>query len=495
MDPVQQTTPSASQNPSTYTRPSDPSQYIRTYAKDVAQLTNTAAPVSALSQPAPSAAPHTQSTTDGVTVTEYDASPINRSGDVSPKQFKQEVVDLSASDSDGIFAGKELAQAPAPLQGGLGSFGGGSLSAPAQQSEEEREAVLARLRAKVAERQQSAPPPQPVPPPTPELTIRDAAPVFTPPATPFPPIPPAPASQPVAPPPLPRELPKSETPSPLHTYSSDFRDRAGREGSSTFSVLAAQSDAGQSTRSPLPSPRRRSLLPLIAGAAMLLLGIGAATAAYLFTERSGIAPLMATVPSLIRYDEAVEVTGSGRELLGSVADVAAGGGVSGNVVVTYVTGGTATTSGSVPQPGGVLIRALSLPIPDILLRNIDQTSTVGVVTAGSETRPFMILKVNSYERTFAGMLAWERTIAQDLAPFYPPYAVSAPVSTSTPAATTTAPALFTDAIVSNYDVRILRDSAGRSVLLYGYRGKDMLLIARDEASFSTLITRLSTSGD
>ncbi|HWU24334.1 MAG TPA: hypothetical protein VN086_01100, partial [Candidatus Paceibacterota bacterium] len=143
-----------------------------------------------------------------------------------------------------------------------------------------------------------------------------------------------------------------------------------------------------------------------------------------------------------------------------------------------------------------LIRSMNLSAPDILLRNIDDTSTVGVIRAGSESRPFMILKVNSYERTFAGMLAWEPTMAQDLASFYPPYPPAASTTATSSVAVATPPSTtFTDAVVANYDVRILRDASGRSLLLYGYRGKDTLIIARDEAAFSALLARLSASGN
>ncbi len=31
-------------------------------------------------------------------------------------------------------------------------------------------------------------------------------------------------------------------------------------------------------------------------------------------------------------------------------------------------------------------------------------------------------------------------------------------------------------------------------MLYGYRGKDLLIIARDEAAFTALATRLANSG-
>lgn len=469
--------PEPSKPLSNYTPQSDPSKLIRTYAKDVAALghagdVNIATP----SAPIVKETEKAKITESGVTMPEYDTSPVERPG-ASPKEFPQEIVDLKESDSEGIFTATKSPDAvpePAP--------------------EPDRELILARLRAKVATERSAAI----SMPPASEPPIRTAAPDFAAiaePALPIPQVSKEPVPPPSAPPPTPAlESPPAPQPlappSPIHTYSSDFSDHIDTAGATTFSVLAAQSDAGQT---PARVPQKRSFAPLIAGLAMLVIGVGAVAGAYLFTRQGSVAPAAANVPSLIPFDESVHVQGTGQSLMQAISDVGQGGSVQGNVVVTYVT--LATSSGSgIPQPGGVLIQDLGLSMPSILARNIDESSTVGIVRAGAESRPFMVLKVNSYERTFAGMLAWEPTMATDLQIFYPSYSDMGTTS-STTAPQTSASASFTDAVVSNYDVRVLRDSAGRSLMLYGYRGKDTLIIARDEAAFSALVARLSAAGN
>ena len=95
---------------------------------------------------------------------------------------------------------------------------------------------------------------------------------------------------------------------------------------------------------------------------------------------------------------------------------------------------------------------------------------------------------------------------RDLAALYPLYSTPVPpeetaTSTATSTATTTqpeiidlgpAPALsrFTDSVIANHDVRVLRDTAGRSLVLYGYADKRTLLIVRNEAAFEALLARL-----
>jgi len=459
----------------TFVKPDDPSPYIRTYAKDVAMLTNTPAP--AVSPVIQAAAPKKEQPTEGVSLPEVDISPVNYAEPASPKEFKQETVALSKEDSDGIFEksipvpvpSAPIAPPPPP-------------PVPATPTED-REAILARLRAKTQPAPAFEPPAEtPVPPIVPLTSYRPEsvpAPVTSIPPTPVAPIPAAPSPRPEA------------EPSPLHTFTTDFADRVDSERATTFSVLAAQSDSGSRAPVTVTQKRRNIVIPLLGGAFIILIGIGVAAAAYSYTHKAPSAPIVAGVPSLLTFDESKEVQGTGTALMQAIADVANGASVPGNIIVTYL------TQNGVPQPGGAILAALNMHAPDILLRNIDPASTVGVVNADGQTYPFFALKVNSYERTFAGMLAWEPTIAQDLQAFYPVYSVAAPVSASSSTSTQTVqasiPPYFSDAVVANHDVRVLRDAQGNTVLLYGYHNKDMLIIARNEGAFTLLISRLTAS--
>ncbi|MDB5189682.1 MAG: protein of unknown function with transrane region [Parcubacteria group bacterium] len=492
---------------SPYTPPNDPSAYIRTYAKDVAQLTNSPAPISAAA-PAKSQA----SDNDGVALPDYDASPVNnRDNPSSPKEFKSEVVALSSDDSEGIFSTTRPPTTPQSVsmmpQGSIGVMPtvapSGSASAAPDETVEQKEAVLARLRAKLASH-------TPTPTPVAEMVMpvmtappesvapfepqKIEPPVFVRP--PEPPIVPLPVRESVAPiAPAPTEPAASA--SPIHTFSSDFSDRIDSQRASTFSVLASQSDSKPLV---LASKKRSRLVPIIAGAVLLLCGIGIVTGAIIYTRNTSTVPVVAGVPSLLTFDESVEVKGTGATLMQAVADVAGQASVAGNVVVTYITAPGAA-GGSVPQPGGALIEALALNAPTILTRNIDESSTVGTIHAGSESRPFLVLRVNSFERTFAGMLAWEPDMAAGLATFFPAYtdvstaivATTSSSSSALPSSIGIASPFFNDAVVANHDVRILRDAKGRSLMLYGYHGKDTLVIARDEAAFTALIARLTAT--
>ncbi|MDB5237046.1 MAG: hypothetical protein JWL88_148 [Parcubacteria group bacterium] len=476
--------------------PSDPTPFIRTYAKDVARLTGTQAAHVAPAKDAP---------TPGVAFDEIDLSQSQgtQQDSGSSRSFPQEVITVSEDDTVANL----------------------NKSVP-ETRENKRDEILSRLRSKV---QESKPIPTiPTEPPTPRpFAPRPPSPLpvlepYVPPAPePVPPAPlptPAPLSIPPVAPPIAAALaaketsrgfsffkrkPKPAAPSPaaanLHTFKSDFSDHIDAQKASTFSVLAAQSDERE-TRAASPKPvvlksKKKSQLPLILSATLLVvLGIGVLGGAYWFvTLRSPAAAIPFTVPSLIFADEKVELPSGAASLAEGLMQVAQQPSVHGNVIVVYPVTSTSGKKGIIhtPQPSGPAIKQIFISAPDILLRNIDDSSTMGVLNAGNANAPFFILKVTSYERTFAGMLGWEPAMGANLAMLYPSTPAQAMGSSSAPQVIT-APH-FVDATVANHDVRILKDAANTTVLLYGYRDKQTLIIAKDEAAFTALLVRLNAA--
>lgn len=297
-------------------------------------------------------------------------------------------------------------------------------------------------------------------------------------------------------------------PSPIHTYKSDFADHTKTTGASRISVLARQQDAGTPAPRTL-STRKNNRYVFLGGAALIVLGIGSVWLAYSLVSQTPVLPSGFTVPSLITPNDRAELSGTGTALRQALVELAERTTGEGDVVVAYMTYASTTPEGTtvtLPVSGGDVIKALALPAPDIILRNVSSESTVGVVRAGGESRPFFILKVDSYERTFAGMLTWEATMLRDLAFMYPTQAPAVPLQPSTStstSATSTAPTAtstpsvfiprFVDEIVENHDTRIVYGADGNVVLLYGYKDKETLIIAGSKEAFSELITRLASS--
>jgi hypothetical protein len=93
--------------------------------------------------------------------------------------------------------------------------------------------------------------------------------------------------------------------------------------------------------------------------------------------------------------------------------------------------------------------------------------------------------VSSYERAFAAMLEWERTINTDLSPIFAPV----PMQTISQSGVVVERA-FEDSIIRNFDVRMLKDESGNVQLYYSFPTRDILIIAESPYSFPEILARL-----
>ncbi len=314
---------------------------------------------------------------------------------------------------------------------------------------------------------------------------------------------------PAPPPPEKREVPRPATPPTpppakskapavpdrIHTYKSDFSDHIDANQASTFSVVAAEADAGRLDtvrfvdKKPFP-------FAVMFGALFVIAGVGVLFAALSLRPLPVTIPEEVSVPSLVRAQEYREISGEGSMLQDALAGLTELPLAEGTLAVAYKTRASSTPEGLtvfVPISGGELVDALALPAPDILLRSLLPESTVGVMRIQGETAPFFLLRTASYERSFAGMLAWEARIATDLSMWYAPLPPTPePTGTSTLPTVVRTPASqgFRDIVIEARDARVLRDQEGRAILVYGYHDKETLIIARNEASFAELVRRL-----
>jgi len=110
----------------------------------------------------------------------------------------------------------------------------------------------------------------------------------------------------------------------------------------------------------------------------------------------------------------------------------------------------------------------------------------GAKSAGDEgsgaTRTFIIIKLDSFENAFPGMLDWEKNIRDDLLLLF---------ASPTEVSNIDSEAVFEDVVVQNKDARVLRDLDGRTVLLYAFFDNKMLIMTNNEAGLRTLVDKLN----
>lgn len=107
--------------------------------------------------------------------------------------------------------------------------------------------------------------------------------------------------------------------------------------------------------------------------------------------------------------------------------------------------------------------------------------------------PFLILKTEFYDATFSGLLAWEKTMAPDLLGLFTKAKTQVGTSTLVGDKVGDWVDTFQDKVVKNKDVRVLKDGAGNTILLYSFINKETLVLTTNEETFNEVYDRLTVS--
>lgn len=94
----------------------------------------------------------------------------------------------------------------------------------------------------------------------------------------------------------------------------------------------------------------------------------------------------------------------------------------------------------------------------------------------THAEPFIILQSSNFDVAFAGMLAWENQMPQDLTPLF---GESLPKNMS-----------FTDALKSNRSIRLLKDTTGKEHIVYAFVNKNLIIITTSTEALSQIIDRI-----
>jgi hypothetical protein len=125
-----------------------------------------------------------------------------------------------------------------------------------------------------------------------------------------------------------------------------------------------------------------------------------------------------------------------------------------------------------------LFGALNIPIPSNLVRSLKSDYMYGFHNF-NRNQPFLILKTDYYDTTFAGMLEWEQSLLKDI---YPLFGVSSSEDLRK--------RIWTDVIAKNKDTRVLKDFNEQTVLVYMFKDQKTLIITTSENTLFEVSRRL-----
>lgn len=129
------------------------------------------------------------------------------------------------------------------------------------------------------------------------------------------------------------------------------------------------------------------------------------------------------------------------------------------------------------------LKIIGSETPDNLLRTLDREYMFGILSS-AENAGFIIIKTESHEKGFAGMLDWERqTLTKDL------YQILTSIKPEPELLTKE----FEDLLIRNVDTRILRDKNGDIRIVYGFLdGERTIIIAGSRQAFIEAQNRFNT---
>lgn len=108
------------------------------------------------------------------------------------------------------------------------------------------------------------------------------------------------------------------------------------------------------------------------------------------------------------------------------------------------------------------------------VRVLQNVSMIGSVTTLTN-EPFIIIRSSDFDTLFAGMLAWEPRMYEDLKPLFGTNVLEQET--------------FTDAVRSNNPIRILYNDQGGEVLLYAFVNRTTVIITTSTSALSEILSR------
>lgn len=276
---------------------------------------------------------------------------------------------------------------------------------------------------------------------------------------------------------------------PLKTYRGDAEEAIQRQKESIASMaLREQKKRAEEKMSETPpaiNPENQKRILVIAAITIGVLAVGGGIFALIrygnfsfTTAKPGDTVVIknnTVTPSLIssRYEREVDVAvnNSKSVLAGIVAEEAGKEQEAGAITNVFLVSGKNIVS------AGTLLSAFFADAPDAIKRSLDDTFMLGVYyDTTKKGRAFLIFKTNSFETSFAGMLAWEKTLPQDLG-----LLIGAQEGTGG----------FKDLVMRNKDTRALLDRGREPVLLYSFVDRNTILVAPDKETFGNILDVLS----
>lgn len=326
---------------------------------------------------------------------------------------------------------------------------------------------------------------------------------------------------------------------PLQTYQGDIESVVGEKNISVVSIAAAEADRRgmsklQDSQAPVNQeagrPWLRTLALVVGGITLLAVAGGIGLYIYLALQPVSVAEQSPAPFILVDDTKTIELLpGDTRtNIMQTLSAARTGVGLALGLVERLQVVKAGALGELQEVSAAEFLQTLAPRVPPELVRTLEPQMLLGVHSY-DENQAFMILKADSYETSYSGMLAWESTMQVDLNPLFertpavrvrpdPVPVLPAPIATSsatttsgqatttaaassTPVASSTPAAIpsatqfiqgnFVDQVVANRDARVVLGPEGDILLLWVFLDRSTILITTNDATLREVISRLS----
>lgn len=318
---------------------------------------------------------------------------------------------------------------------------------------------------------------------------------------------------------------------PLRTYEGDIAEALARQKTSVVTMVVAEKEketGEKSISNKPPSQAGKKFFLVIASLIFLVAGAGGGYYLYLKSPLATppLPEAIIKVPSVIPADiqKSLKIASLQKSVVEpAFANQFRNGKEAEGKITEFIPVLSATST--VKITSSQFINALTFDMTDTLKRSFTDRWMVGVYPTEEGNIPFIIFTTDFFQNAFAGMLRWEASMPEELADLFDYRekanrvieeeitlatttatttlamgTSTAPVATSTIAATSTRPSTltsfyniqgnFTDRVVMNRDLRQFVSRSGENLFFYSFIDKNTLVISTDDRIIGILLDRI-----
>jgi hypothetical protein len=266
----------------------------------------------------------------------------------------------------------------------------------------------------------------------------------------------------------------------LRTYQGDVEEAIGKNKYSASTILVAEQKRKEEEKPVVFETKYNPLknkLYVYLGLSLLVLGVGVVTAVYYIRSNEKVV-IEKQTKALIAFSQEknIPITGLTRDQFIKRIITEKDAFKSPVNSVLYL---NFTSLNGEPAPLEIFLKYLAPNMPSSLVRSFKEEYMLGIYSFDTN-EPFVILTVDDYALSYAGMLKWEKQMIFDLNLLYPSNLGENHG--------------FVDLAIRNKDIRAYRDENNNTLVLYSFIDKKTLIIARNENLFNAVLSKYMVSG-